>query len=212
MSSSVNSNPSQDFVPIKEVRDGVITLKDGSMRSIVMVSSLNFSLKSIDEQTSIIMQFESFLNALDFSIQIFIESKRIDIRPYIALLEERYKVQLTDLLKIQIREYISYIKDLTENRSIMKKNFYVSISYTPTILNAKKGVLSSVFGGSKDNAKEKNLTFEQNRLQLEQRVGVVQQGLSRCGLRSQLLGTDEVVELFYKLFNPGEMEKPIKNN
>src|SRR6185436_12691514 len=97
----VASKATQEFVPIKEVRDGIVVLKDGSMRGIVLTSSLNFSLKSEDERNAIILQFQDFLNSLDFAIQISVESRRLDIQPYIALLEDRYKEQLNDLMKIQ---------------------------------------------------------------------------------------------------------------
>src|SRR6185295_17038815 len=105
---AVTSKATQEFVPIKEVRDGVVILKDGSMRGIVLASSLNFSLKSDDERQAIINQFQDFLNSLDFSVQISIESRRLNIRPYIALLEERYKEQVNDLMKIQTTEYIEF--------------------------------------------------------------------------------------------------------
>src|SRR2546426_789121 len=101
-----NSKATQDFVPIKEVRDGVIILKDGSLRSILLASSLNFSLKSDDERNEILFQFQDFLNSLDFPVEICIQSRRLDIRPYIALLDERYKEQTNDLMKIQTTEYI----------------------------------------------------------------------------------------------------------
>jgi type IV secretory pathway VirB4 component len=208
MCAVANSKPSQDFVPIKEVRDGVIILKDGSLRSILMVSSLNFALKSGDEQSSIIYQFQNFLNSLDFSIQIFVESKRLDIRPYLALLEGRYKAQLNDLMKVQIREYINFIKGFTESSKIMQKGFFVVVPYSPAMISGS----NPLSFGKKKNLEEKNISFEENRVQLEQRVGVAQQGLSRCGLRSVVLGTEETVELFYKLFNPGDTEKPIKMN
>ena len=88
---AVNSKATQEFVPIKEVQDGIVILKDGSMRAIVLASSLNFSLKSDDERNAIIMQFQDFLNSLDFAVQISVQSRRLDIRPYIALLENQYK-------------------------------------------------------------------------------------------------------------------------
>src|SRR4051812_20981984 len=103
---AVQAKATQDFVPIKEVRDSVLVLKDGSMRSILLASSVNFALKSGDEQTSIILQFQNFLNSLEFTVQVFVQSRRLDIRPYLALLEERYKEQVGELMKIQTREYI----------------------------------------------------------------------------------------------------------
>lgn len=203
----------QDFVPIKEVRDGVIIMKDGSMRSIVLSSSLNFALKSTDEQEAIIYQFQNFLNSLDFSVQISIQSRELDIRPYLAVLEKRYTEELNDLLKIQIREYIGFIKSFTENQNIMSKAFFLVVPFTATILNTKKESGLAKFlptAGKKEAVAAKSDNFEENRTQLEQRVSVVQQGLLRCGIRSVILGTEEAIELFYKLFNPGDTEKPIK--
>jgi len=203
----------QEFVPIKEVRDGIVIMKDGSMRAIILSSSLNFALKSTEEQEAIIYQFQNFLNSLDFSIQISVQSRELDIRPYLATLEKRHNEELNDLLKMQIREYIQFVKNFTENQNIMSKAFFISIPFNPTMLGAKKGSgLGSFLPSGKDKEKkvEKTDNFEENRTQIEQRVGVVQQGLLRCGIRSVALGTEETIELFYKLFNPGDTEKPIK--
>jgi hypothetical protein len=204
----------QDFVPIQEIRDGVVVLKDGGMRAIILATSLNFALKSGDEQSAILLQFQNFLNSLDFSIQIFVQSKKLDIRPYIALLEDRYKEQVTELMKIQVREYIEFIKTFVESTNIMSKSFFVVIPYDPPILSNKKNPLSGIFGGKKKGASgaaaSLDQQFQEYKGQLEQRVAVVEQGLVRCGIRTAELGTEEVVELFYKLFNPGETEKPIQ--
>ncbi len=201
------SKATQDFVPIKEIRDGIIILKDDSMRAVVMVSSINFALKSPDEQQGVILQFQNFLNGLDFSVQISIQSKELDIRPYIAMLEGRYKNETGDLMKIQIREYIQFVKNFVDQTSIMTKTFFVVIPFTPAIFSAASG-FSKLTGGQKTTG-GKDAHFEENRTQLEQRIGTISQGLSRCGLKSIQLGTEEVVELFYKIFNPGDMEKPI---
>ncbi|MEY2664405.1 MAG: hypothetical protein RIT04_213 [Candidatus Parcubacteria bacterium] len=205
----------QEFVPIQEIRDGVVILKDGSMRGIVLASSLNFALKSADEQNSIILQFQNFLNSLDFSIQIFVQSKKLDIRPYTALLESRYKEQATELMKIQTREYIEFIKTFVENSSIMTKSFFVVVSYAPAVTSASSNTgLSKIlsFGRKTQTQTMKNDSFEEYHTQLQQRVSVVEQGLVRCGIRVAELGTEEVVELFYKIFNPGDTEKPIQIN
>lgn len=209
------SKTTQDFVPIREIRDGIVILKDGSMRALVLASSLNFALKSSDEQNSIIFQFQNFLNSLDFSVQIFVQSKKLDIRPYIALLEERYKEQVTELMKIQTREYVEFIKTFVENSNIMTKSFFLVVPYTPPAMTASKNPISNILKKNKGAAEAKvteNAEFDEYRSQLEQRVGVVEQGLVRCGIRVAELGTEEVVELYYKIFNPGETEKPIQIN
>ena len=206
---TINAKATQDFIPVKEVRDGVMILKDGSMRSLLMVSSINFALKSPDEQDAIIYQFQNFLNSLDFSVQIVIQSKELDIRPYLALLEERLKNELNDLLKMQIKEYIQFVKAFVEQSNIMTKTFFAVIPYEPTILSKK----TSAFSNNKQNktdltkTQEQNRQFEESRTQLEQRTSVIQQGLTRCGLTTIQLGTDEMAELLYKTFNPGDMGK-----
>ncbi len=203
----MSTNPSQDFVPINEIREGIMILKDGSMRAVVLATSINFALKSTEEQESVIYQFQNFLNSLDFSVQIYIQSRKLDIRPYIALLEDRLKSQNSDLMKIQISEYMMFVKGLTEGSNIMTKSFFLVIPYAPT-LNPGKGLVNIL--KKKDDNKNKNDDFEEIKNQLEQRVSVVEQGLSRCGVKIARLGSEELVELFYRIFNPGDAEKPIK--
>jgi len=204
------SKTTQNFVPVREVRDGIILLKDGGMRAVLMASSLNFALKSVDEQESILFQFQNFLNSLDFSVQFFIQSRELDIRPYVNLLEERYSAQTDDLMRIQVREYIDFVKNFTENSDIMSKSFFIIVPYVPSFLEKSKRGFGIPFIKKKPaSQQEKSQSFEENRTQLQQRVSVVEQGLDRTGVRTVQLGTEEVVELLYKLFNPGELEKPI---
>jgi len=212
-----SSNATQEFVPIKEVRDGVVVLKDGGMRGILLCSSLNFSLKSEDERNAILLQFQDFLNSLDFSVEILVQSRKLDIRPYLALLEEQEGKQTNNLLKIQVREYIQFIKKFTEDANIMTKHFFIVVPYSPAMLStgAAGGLISRLgimggkgSGGSKETGG--GGSFEESRSQLEERLSVVEQGLVRTGIRVARLGTEAVIELFYKAFNPGETEKPIK--
>jgi len=215
MPTQANTRPSnhstQEFVPIDEVRDGVIVLKDGSLRAVLLASSLNFALKSEDEQTAFIVQFQNFLNSLDFSCEIFVQSRMLDIRPYIATLEVAYKNQLDDLMRIQIREYIEFIRSFTEAANIMTKNFFVVVPYTASALTIGGGGIASKlpFGAAKPTAEDANRSFGEKVSQLEQRISIVQQGLVRCGVRTVQLGTEEAIELLYKLFNPGEEGKPM---
>lgn len=207
--SPTKTQASQDFVPIQEIRDGVLILKDGSYRAIVMASSINFALKSQDEQTSIIYQFQNFLNSLNFSVQICIQSRKLDIKPYLTLLESREKEQENDLMRLQVKQYMEFIRALTENTNIMTKSFFVVIPYAATVISNQKANFTSFFKKKTDdqNKADKETSFEENRGQLEQRVAVVEEGLTRCGIRVIELGTEEMVELFYRSFNPGEVDK-----
>lgn len=214
---AINARAAQEFVPIKEVRNGVIILKDGGLRAVLIASSINLSLKSSDEQIAIINQFQSFLNGLDFSTQIVVQSRRLDIRPYLLTLEAREKEQTEKLLKIQTREYIEFIRSFTDEVNIMTKTFFIVVPYSQTILKSSAGMLDKLIGSStpkkqvEDTKKAMDLAdFEEKRSQLDERVGVIISGLSGLGIRSSQLKTEEVVELFYKTFNPGDISQGIK--
>ena len=173
----------------------------------MLANSINLSLKSADEQTATIMQFQNFLNTLDFPIQLSAQSRRLDIRPYLLTLEERIKVQSEQLLKIQTREYINFIKDFTDSVSIMTKSFFIVVPYTSTLMRPNKNIFSGLFNRSSEERRHREqIDFEEKRSQLEERVGVIQQGLARCGINTAQLGTEEAIEVFYKVFNPGELE------
>lgn len=204
----LSARATQEFVPIKEIRNGVITLKSGELRGILIVSSINFSLKSYDEQKAILSQFQNFLNSLDFSTQIVIQSRKLDIRPYLILLESRVKAQEEPLLKIQTKEYMEFIKSLTEQINIMSKTFFVSVPYSAGEIQNQGSALKNLF--SKKTKAGELSSFEEKRNQLEQRMSVIQQGLSSLGIRSVPLDTEELVELFYKTFNPGELIQNIQ--
>ncbi len=203
--------PTQDFVPINDIRNGVVILKDGSYRMMLLTSSINFGLKSRDEQAAVIAQFQDFLNSIEYSLQIFIQSKRFDIKPYLLLLEERQKAQLLDIMKVQVMEYIQFIKGFTDQVNIMSKTFIVVVPYSPksAVVKSNAGPLGSLFGGGKEKKRISDESFEENRIQLEQRVSSVEQGLGRCGLRTHRLGTEEITELFYRKFNPGDLDAAI---
>ena len=185
-------------------------------RMILMTSSLNFGLKSTDEQAAIILQFQNFLNSIEFPVQIFIQSKRLDIRPYIKMLEDREKMQLIDAMKIQTHEYIGFIRDFTNRTNIMSKTFFMIIPYSGMKRVGKPGrggFLGGLFpsrsnGAGKQTIGEKQ-DFEEARIQLEQRVSTVEQGLARCDIRTTRLGTEEITELFYRKFNPGELDSAV---
>ena len=215
---AVKSKAAQDFVPIKEIRDGVVILKDGTIRMLLMASSVNLALKSGDEQQAVLMQFQRFLNSLEFSTQIFIQSRRLDIRPYLTLLDERLKEEVNDLLKIQIKEYMGFVKTIAQSTNIMSKLFVIVVPYAPpksvtASSSSSGGVLSGLFGKKKDEGTGPSQSaieaFEEARTQLEQRAGIIGQGLSRTGVRVVPLGTEELTELYYRLFNPGEAEKRV---
>ena len=188
----------QSLVPTKEIRDGVIVRDDGVLCAAILVSAINFDLRSFDEQEAILFQFQNMLNSLESSAQILIQSRKLNILPYLSFLEELHKQQDVELLRIQTREYINFIKDFTENHEIMSKRFFVLISYSPLLIKKKMG-----FKKKSDISKG----FEEARSQLFQRVSFVESSIHSLGLRTANLGTDELIELLYQTFNPGDTQK-----
>lgn len=203
------ASATQQFVPVKEIRNGVIILKDGGYRGILICSSINFGLKSADEQHAITLGFQNFLNTIDFSIQIVVNSRKMDLRPYLALLEEKAPEQKTELMRIQLREYIAFVRSFTDQANIMTKSFYIVVPYAPRVSAARAVSFLHHEGAAAKSASAATL-FEEDRAQLEQRLALVVGGLSGTGVRAAPLGTEEVIELLYRSFNPGELENPIR--
>ncbi len=205
-----DSRASQAFVPVKEVRNGIIALKGGGYRGVLMCSSTNFALKSPDEQKAIIGGFQTFLNTLDFSAEIVIHSRKMDIRPYLAMLAEREGAQQTELMRVQVREYGQFVRNFIEGADIMTKLFYVVVPYDSAPAASAGNAFAGLGGKKVSQAQGLSQSFEQSRVQLEQRMALVSSGLMNTGVRAVPLGTEEIIELLYRSFNLGELETPIK--
>ncbi|MCA9358592.1 hypothetical protein KC926_00095 [Candidatus Kaiserbacteria bacterium] len=195
---------SQDFVSIRDIKDNVVIQKNGQMSMVVLASSVNFALKSLDEQKAILMQFQQFLNTLDFSLQIYVQSRKLNIEPYLDVLSGLEVKQDNDLMRIQLREYMEFIRTFTEDIDVMSKNFFVVIPYSPAKINITKGITDIFTGTTKTSNLPTEARFEEHRVQLEQRVGMVTEGLARVGVRTVTLQKDDLVELFYHLYNPAD--------
>lgn len=174
----------------------------------LICSSVNFGLKSADEQRAIIGGFQNFLNTIDFSIQIVVNSRKMDLRPYLELLEQKMPDQRTELLRIQLREYMEFVRSFSDGANIMTKSFYLIVPYSPHV--DAVGAASGFFSGKKKSAAATETSFEEDRAQLEQRLALVSGGLQGTGVRAVPLGTEELIELLYRSFNPGELENPIR--
>jgi len=194
----------QDFVSVRDIRDNVVIQKEGQMSMVLLASSINFALKSLDEQKAVLMQFQQFLNTLDFTLQIYVQSRRLNIDPYLELLAGLEGKQDNDLMRIQLREYMEFIRTFTEDVDVMSKNFFVVVPYTPSKINLTKGITNLFIPGKGSAATPDSSQFEEHRIQLEQRVGMVTDGLARVGVRTITLQKDDLVELFYHLYNPAD--------
>jgi hypothetical protein len=197
----------QDFVDISEIKDNVVILKNGTMRVVLMVSSINFDLKGTQEQEAIVSAFQGFLNSLDFPIQIIVSSRRLDINPYIELLDEKEKEQENELLRNQINEYRDFIKNMVSTSNIMTKSFYVIVPFALTE-GKKENFIDRVriAFNPKQAMAEKQMEFESLKNQLWQRADHIIAGLEGTGIRMIPLKTEELIELYYNAYNPKMME------
>lgn len=187
----------QQLLEIEDIKEGVLIMKDKSLRGIIAVSSLNFDLKSEEEQNAIIYQFQNFLNSIEFPIQVYIQSRKLNLTGYIEKLRELEKKHKEPLMKIQIQKYISFIEDLLSRGSIMSKSFYVVVPFYPVLMPV---------GGKKGTTFLSDEEFERAKNQLWQRMEFVIQGLRGCGLICAPLTSNELIELFWGIYHPQEAE------
>jgi len=193
----------QQFVSIQKIKDGVVYLKKGGLRRVVIVGGINFDLKSEAEQNLILSTFQNFINTLDFSVQFFIHSRKVNVERYLEKMTEYKEKEESELLKIQIEEYANFIRTFVEQNNIVSKTFFAVVPYdiSATVEQAR-GIFSFLNKNKGDGG------VEQGHLQqLTQRVDEVIDGLSQIGLRGVALEDEELTELFYNLYNPEFTEK-----
>ncbi len=192
----------QDFLEFDQIRDNVIILKNKGLRMILMVSSLNFALRSEEEQNTIIYQFQDFLNSLDFSCQILVQSRKLNITGYLNEINNLKERETNELLQMQIEEYGKFIEQITGSGVIMQKTFYVIVPFSINkiqTVDIKKGLLKTT-----------SLTeeiFRRAKIQLLQRAEFVSLGLKNCGLQAVPLKNIEIIELFWALYHQSEAEQ-----
>lgn len=198
----------QDFLAFAEIHEGIVITKTGELRIILMASSINFSLKSEQEQTAIVYAYQSFLNSLTFPIQIMMQSRQLDLTKYLGKLKETANTQSNELLRAQTIDYRDFIERLIKVANIMDKKFYVVVSYMPAAVTQIKK--PGGFFSSNKNTNSVQITpqqFEKYKIEIVQRVQVIQGGLGSIGVRTAQLNTQQVVELLYGIYNPEEAAK-----
>ncbi len=193
----------QQYLDIAEIKEDTVVLRDGSLRAVILVSSINFALKSEDEQNAIISAYVSFLNNINFPLQIVVQSRELNIDPYLTQLRQRAKEQTNELLKMQTSEYVQYINELVEMAKIMNKRFYITVLYNP-ISDRKKGFFKRLLNLLKPATilKMKEEKFLKRKSELARSVDNVIGGLASIGLNAVQLDTQGLIELYYNSYNP----------
>ena len=193
----------QQYLDIAEIKDNAIIMKDGTLRAVLLVSSINFALKSEDEQNAVIDSYVRFLNNLTFTLQIVIQSRELNIDNYLEYLSNKEKEQTNKLLKVQTADYMEYIKELTSLGKIMNKRFYVIVPYDP--MTDKRKNFFSLFSEALKPAtiiKLKDKTFKRYQEMLDRRLDSVAGGLEGMGVAVARLDTQSLIELYYRTYNP----------
>ena len=196
----------KNLVDIADIVDNIVILKNGSLRTVIEVSSINFELRSEGEQVAILQNFQRFLNSTDFPLQIVVNSRKLDIEDYVKLIDKSTESLTSELLKIQAAEYSKFIKELADLSNIMSKKFYIVVPFYVFETPSKTGLVDSIKSILKppDVAKQiKPEQLETYRNQLMQRVELVFDGLVGLGLKTRLLEGPELMNLYYGLYNPG---------
>lgn len=195
--------PAQRYLDIAEIKEDIVVMKDGTLRSILLVSSINFSLKSVDEQNAIVQAYMQFLNGLEFPIQVVIQSRRMNIDDYLHKLREAEKTQTNDLLRRQITDYRDYVKQLVDLGEIMQKRFYVVVPLDPAT-DKQKGFFSRLGEVLTPSVaiRLSDVRFKKNKEALMLRVNQVVSGLQSMSLNTVMLDTQSLIELYYTVYNP----------
>jgi hypothetical protein len=197
----------QNHLMFTEIKDGIVVMRDGSLRMVVLASALNFDLKSPQEQDAIEFAYQGFLNGLHFPIQIVIRSRKLELDGYLENLEVLQANQENPLLAGLMEDYIYNIRGLLEQVNIMNKEFYIVVPYYLDIASKKKDnagfKLANLFKTNTDTMQTTEM-FEQRKRDLIQRTNLVAQGLAQLGIRAAVLSTQEITELFYTAYNQEE--------
>jgi hypothetical protein len=192
----------QDHLPIAGIQDGVVIMTDGSVRVVLKADPVNFELKSENEQNAIIYSYQSFLNSLDFPIQILVQSKKLDLEQYLIKMQESEKSITNELLRIQIQDYTGFVRRLISVANIMAKRFYVVISHSLVTKNSSINQINSLFPHKPTGPILEQDEFDRMRSEAYSKAGIIAGGLGRLGVKASALETQELIELFYAIYNP----------
>lgn len=208
----------QTLIPLDTIKNNIVVLRSGEMRALLQISSLNFGLKAQEEQQAIVFEYQHFLNSLDFPIQILVSSRFVNIDEYMRSLQEQEQKQQNRLLQIQTREYISFIQNIVASANVISTDFYVVVPFNVIETRTEEGgmkhrlksivTLGGLFG-SRTMEVDNVASFTAHTGALMQRVDFVSAGLHRMGLRAKMLTTQELLVLYWSLYNSKDLQKEV---
>jgi hypothetical protein len=182
----------QKFIGIEDVKDDIFLLRDGSAGCIIEVGAVNYWLLSAEEQQSMIYAYANLLNSLSFPIQVLILSKKMNISSYLDYIDKKIEQQSNPNLKKLLSFYKEFIKTLIKKGSVLEKRFFFVIPFSPLELGV---------GGVASNL-NKEYIFSRAKTSLYPKRDHLQRLLLKIGLKPKVLFKQEIIELFYDLYNP----------
>jgi hypothetical protein len=207
-----NPNSTQNTLQISEIRDGIVIMNDGTFRAVIMCKSVNFDLMSPQEREAVEFSYQGFLNSLYFPVQIFVRSQKVDLRPYLNKMSKIRTEQENMLLGLLMEDYIAFLTDIAQQTNIMDKRFYVVIKYPEADQDVRKalkqstgfftGMAELLSPGKPQKVVINERTLEEAKTELRNRIQAVMQGLAQAGIQSLPLDTEELIELYYDVYNP----------
>lgn len=192
----------QAYLDIAALKDGVVILKNGGMRAVIQVTSVNFALKSPQEQEDTVLRYQGFLNSLHFPLQIVMQSRKLDLTTYLAKLRERGQGEANGQIRGQIDAYVGFMERLIGVANIMDKRFYVVVPYDPDGLRARSLLDRLLHPTKQVTVTMTEQEFTDYKTRLNERVSLVAGGLGALGLKSGQLTTQQLIELYYATYNP----------
>lgn len=211
VSKTMPAPSTHEFIRLENIRDDIVVIRGGGLRAVLQVSSMNFALKSQQEQQAIVYEYQNFLNSLDFPVQILVNSRFVNIENYLQELEKKTRQQKNELLKMQTQEYIKFVQNFVQQANIISTDFYVIVPFDLIESSLKSGGagerLRTLFGAGGGTSRMSKEKFMQYRGQIMQRVDFVSGNLHRLGLTARMLSTEELISLYWSLYNPGDLRK-----
>ena len=187
----------QEHLDIEDIQDDLVILKSGWISMVLSISSVNFDLLSEAEQDAAIYAYAAFLNSLTFPLQVLIRSKKADISSYFAHLEDAEASQLNPDIAAQIKKYKEFISSIVSQKTVLDKEFYLIINFSPLEMGFK-----GLAKASAANSKNKKQLLSGAKASLAPKRDHIVKQMGRIGLNVKQLTTQEIIELFYDIYNP----------
>lgn len=201
----------QEHLDIEDIREDLIILKTGEVAAIITTTAVNFALLSEMEQDALIAAFSMLLNSITYPIQIVIRSKRVDISNYITKVVKVEQGLSDPLLKRQVQSYRKFVQDLVKVNDVLSKKFYVIVPSGSTGFHEKGSTpfdwIGRMFGTHTKRVKvDTEDALKRTKPDLLPKVDHVVGEFGRLGIKARRLTTQEIVELFFEIYNPGSAE------